>query len=150
MNSIYDYIYESISYLSNNNIITDELKNTISYLPPLNYFFKDRLDNNLSFNFTGKDFELNLIDNENSNKINIKIINDNTKIKLNKVIVYDKYTPYILNEQKSQNFQILIGNNQLLVTINQKYNIIKVDLPDQKINITNNEILSENGGWLIV
>ena len=150
MNSIYNYIYESISDLSNNNIITEELKNTISYIPPLNYFFKDRLDNNLSFNFTGKDFELNLIDNDNNNSINIKIMNDNTKIKLNKVIIYDKYTPYILNEQKSQNFQILIENNQLLITINQKYNIIKIDLPDQKINITNNEILSENGGWLIV
>jgi len=151
MNNVYDHIHNSLTDLSKKNSITNQLNNRTCYVPPLNYFFKNRLNNNdISFNFIGKDFELNLIDNETSNKINIKIINDNTKIKLNKIIIYDKYTPYIINEKKSQYFQILIDNNQLVITINQKFNIIKIDLPDQKINITENEILSEFGGWLIV
>ena len=151
MNNVYDHIHNLLTGLSKQNTITNKLNNRTCYIPPLNYFFKNRLNNdNISFNFLGKDFEINLIDNESSNKINIKIINDHTKIKLNKVILYDKYTPYIINEQKSQHFQIVIENNQLVIIINQKYNIIKVDLSDHKINITNNEILSEFGGWLIV
>ena len=146
MNSIYENIHKSLSEISNSNFIKNKLNNTICYTPPLNYFFKDRINNN--FNFMGKDLEINLFDNENN--INIKIINDKTKIKLNKIVIFDQFTPHILNNLKPQHYQLLIEDNILMIIIDKKFSLIKVQLTNEKFNIKNTEILTESGGWWFI
>jgi hypothetical protein len=146
MNSIYENIHKSLSEISNSNFIKNKLNNIICYTPPLNYFFKDRIQNN--FNFMGKDLEINLFDNENI--INIKIINDKTKIKLNNIVIFDQFTPHILNNLKPQHYQLLIENNILMIIINKKFNLIKIQLTIEKFNIKNTEILTESGGWWFI
>jgi hypothetical protein len=148
--NIYNYIHDELTNLSKNNIINNKLDNSIFYTPPLHYFYSNRLNNdNISFNFMGKDLEINLIKN-NEVMINIKIINDITRIKFDKIILYEKYTPYLLNELKSQHYQILIEDTNFLLILNKKYNVIKLDLPEKNININKNEILSEFGGWWVI
>jgi hypothetical protein len=126
------------------------INNTTFYTSPLNYFYKKRLNisnNRTTFFFQGKDFELNIYNNKDI--INLKIINDNTKISYNDNIIITRYTPRILNENKNQQYQILIQDNQLYMIINTKFNLIKCTLPIKNFNITDIDIKTEMGGWWI-
>jgi hypothetical protein len=118
----------------------------------LNYFFKNRLkiiDNQTNFYFNGQDFELNLIDKNNS-KINIKIINDKTKINCNDKLIYEKFTPMILNLNKSQHYNIIINENELKFIIEKKFTLIKCNIPIENFHIDDIQIKTELGGsWLI-
>ena len=164
--NIYEYVYNKVMLLSQKNTINDNLKNNIIYTPPLNHYFKNRLNainNNINFFFQGNDLELNLIDYKNQeNKdffdiINIKMINNNTQINLNNNIIYDKYTPYIVHTGKSQNYNINIQNKILNVIVEKKFNLVQCNVINQMLenneiqfNISEVEIKTIDGGWWIV
>ena len=152
MDNIYEYIYNKLDDLSHKNDITNHLSNTICYTPELNYFFKNRLkiiDNQTNFYFNGKDFELNLV-NLNNNKINIKIINDKTKIHYDDELLFDKFTPMILNDKKNQHYNIIIDKNELKITIEKKFTLIKCTIPLENYIINDIEIKTEFGGWWLI
>jgi len=164
--NIYEYVYNKVMLLSQKNTINDNLKNNIIYTPPLNHYFKNRLNainNNINFFFQGNDLELKLIDYKNQeNKdffdiINIKMINNNTQINLNNNIIYDKYTPYIVHTGKSQNYNINIQNKILNVIVEKKFNLVQCNVINQMLenneiqfNISEVEIKTIDGGWWIV
>ena len=152
INNIYEYIHNTLTHISYQNDITTHISNSICYTPNLNYFFKNRLkviDNQTNFYFNGQDFELNLIDKNNS-KINIKIINDKTKINCNDKLIYEKFTPMILNLNKSQHYNIIISDNELKIIIEKKFTLIKCNIPIENFYIDDIQIKTELGGsWLI-
>jgi len=155
MENIYDYIYDLLTNLSQISVIDNNslLENNITYLPPLNYYFKNRLqvnNNIIDFNYLGDDIELNLV-NESVNKeniINIKIINDYAKISFNDSILLNKYTPQLLTSKKSQNYKIIIEKNILTLTIENKFTLIKLELPQNDIIVKTVDVKTNNGGWL--
>jgi hypothetical protein len=152
MNNIYEYIYKTLYNISIENDITNHLLNTICYTSSLNYFYKNRLkiiDNQTNFYFNGKDFELNILD-KNNNKINIKIINDKTKIHYNEQLLLDKFTPMIINIKKNQHYNIIIDNNELKITIQKKFTLIKCTIPIENFYINDIEIKTEFGGWWLI
>ena len=152
INNIYDNIYNTILKLSDYNVIDSQLQRTICHTPDLNYFYKNRLKvvlNTISFNFIGKNIELKMI--QNNDVITIKIINNNTEILYNDTSILFKYTPFLLNENKSQNYTILINKNQLTLLIEKKFNLIKCELPVDNFIILETEIKTENGdGWWVI
>jgi len=152
MNNIYEYIHISISAQKDESINESNsyINNNTFYTPGLNYFYKKRLsisNNQTTFWFQGKDFELNIYDNKNI--INLKIINDISKISYNNNVIVDKYTPLILIETKNQQYQILLKNNELHIIIDTKFNVFKSILPIENFNITDIDIKTEIGGWWI-
>ena len=145
MNNIYDYIHGTLNNLSKNNIITNRLENSLFFIPPLNYYFKDRLlikDNIINFSFRGNDFDMNIYD--NSSVINIKIKNNITKIFCNELFVYEKYTPYILNNNKIQKYIIIIENGMLSITLNDKFKLINALLGLDNFNGISVDIKSDS------
>jgi len=148
--NVYEYVYNKLFDLSQYNDIKSKLERTICYTSGLKYYNNNRLNNsNLSFYFMGKDLEINLLDEQN-NIFNIKIINDNTNIKYNNINLYSKFTPYLLEETKSQFFELIFEENKFLLIINKKFNPIKIDLPSFQNKFKSNQILTENGGWWII
>ena len=147
LNNIYDYIYNLTYLLSKNSTMNSYLENTVMYTPILDNYYKDRLkinNNRLIFNFLGDGFELKIID--INNIISLKISNNNTEIQFNEEIIYNKYTPFILNKNINQNYEININNNKFSIVIN-KLNFVKIDLPIDNFIISNSEIKTLNGGW---
>ena len=152
MDNIYEYIYNKLDNLSHKNEITQHLSNTICYTPELNYFFKNRLkiiDNQTNFYFNGKDFELNLVQ-LNNKKINIKIINDKTRIHYEEELIFDKFTPMILNDKKNQHYNIIVDKDELKITIEKKFTLIKCRIPLENYIINDIEIKTELGGWWLI
>jgi len=152
MNNIYDYIHGLTTYLSEKNILKTRLENTILYTPPTEIFYKNRLliiSNQINFDFKGKDFEINIYDLD-KNIINIKIKDNNTKILYNNNSILEKYTPYILNENKNQFYQIIIHDNKLNLFIERSYNLVKTELPITDFKMNDVSIRSEFGGWWII
>ena len=151
IDNIYDNIYNIITDISKRSKIDIELENNIFYTHGLNYFYKDRLkikDNKSDFYFSGKDIEFNIL-NENNSIINIKIIDDYTKITFEDNILLEKYTPYILNDKKKQHYNITIINNNLSITVENKFKLINCDLPIDNFNISKIDIKTEFGGsWI--
>jgi len=165
--NIYDYIFDLLTNLSQIYVIDNNLlENNITYLPPLNYYFKNRLqvnNNNINFNYLGDDIEINLhnsfinesvnktldlLENVKQNIINVKIMNDYTKISFNDNVLLSKYTPQLLTSKKSQNYKILIEKNILTLTIENKFTLIKVTLPQHDIIVKTVDVKTINGGWL--
>ena len=151
IDNIYDNIYNIITDISKRSKIDIELENNIFYTHGLNYFYKDRLkikDNKSDFYFSGKDIEFNIL-NENNSIINIKIIDDYTKIIYEDNILLEKYTPYILNDKRKQHYNITIINNNLSITVENKFKLINCDLPIDNFNISKINIKTELGGsWI--
>jgi hypothetical protein len=151
MNNIYDYIYLLLNNLSETNNINKLLNTTLSYTPPLNYFYKNRLNiinNEIHFYFRGNDFEINLLNNIHT--INIKIINNVTSIKYDDTIIFTKYTPFLLTEKKNQLYKIMIHENNFDIIINNKFNLIKTILPIDDFMIDDSQIKTEFGGWWLL
>ena len=150
MTNIYDYIFNILNYLSTKNIISNKLENSLFFTPSFNYFFKDRLviDNNIiNFNFKGSDFEMNIFDNQLC--INVKLKNNITKILYNNEIILEKYTPYIVNNNKIQNYKIIIEKNDFTILLNDKFKLINILLPDDSFNGDSVEIKTDNEGlWI--
>ena len=151
INNIYEYTHNLIMELSKMNDHSMRLNNTICYTPKLDYFFKNRIkviNNEFSFYFIGKDFEINII--TGYNIINLKITDINSKIYYKNDLLLDKYTPYLLNEKKNQHYKISINDNILLMTIEKKFVLIKCEIPDILENINDVEIKSSSGGWWLI
>jgi hypothetical protein len=150
MTNIYDNIFNILNYLSKKNIITNKLEHSLFFTPPLNYFFKDRLsinNNIINFNFKGTDFEMNIFDNQLC--ITIKFKNNITKILYNNEIVLEKYTPYIVNNNKIQNYKIIIEKNDFSILLNDKFKLIDTLLPNDSFNGNNVEIKTDTEGlWV--
>ena len=162
INNIYEYIYDTTLNLSKNNIIDTYLENTILYTPPNNYYDRLKLiNNNTTFYFKGNDIELIMSDHVQNNII-VKIINNTTNIYLNKVLILNKYTPLIITDTKYQLYNLNITENQLNIIIDNKFNLIKVPLPelekqlampsliDLSFNISEIKIKTDFGGWWMV
>ena len=154
INNIYDYIYDSLSELSKKNKIKNILEKTICYTPEnlKNYYFKDRLEiinNKIDFMFKGTDLEILLYDNE-KNIIHIKISIMDTNIIYNDNNIFFKYTPYILNQTKNQKYEFFIHENYLTITIENKFTLIKCEIPKKHFIINNTKIRTELGGWWII
>ena len=147
MTNIYDNIFNTLNYLSKNNIITNKLEHSLFFTPSLNYFFKDRLsinNNIINFNFKGSDFEMNIFDNQLC--INIKLKNNITKIFYNNEIILEKYTPYIVNNNKIQNYKIIIEKNDFSILLNDKFKLINTLLPNDSFNGNSVEIKTDSEG----
>ena len=147
MTNIYDYIFNILNSLSKKNIITNKLENSLFFTPPLNYFLKKRLviyNNIINFNFKGSDFEINIFDNQLC--INIKLKNNITKILYNNDIILEKYTPYIVNNNKIQNYKIIIEKNDFNILLNDKFKLINLLLPSDSFNGNNVEIKTDGEG----
>ena len=96
------------------------------------------------------------------NNIIVKIINNTTNIYLNKVLILNKYTPLIITDTKYQLYNLNITENQLNIIIDNKFNLIKVPLPelekqlampsliDLSFNISEIKIKTDFGGWWMV
>jgi outer membrane receptor for ferrienterochelin and colicin len=138
-------------FLSSKNIMIDHLDTSYMYIPPLDYFFKNRLsinNNQINFNFQGDDLEL-IINNENKDCIKIKIINKDYKITYNNNLLLSKNYNFLIN-RKNKKYIIYINNNTLNVLVDYSYNIIKILLPINYNFIMNSiDISSETGGWFI-
>ena len=152
INNIYEYIHNTLTQLSIKNIINNYLDNTIMYTPLSKNYFKDRLlikDNNINFIFKGSDLEIKINDDLRNNII-LKIIDNNTKIYFNENIILNKYTPYILNNNKNQSYQIIIDKNQFNIIVENKFNLINVTLLIDLFVVKNTEIKTELGGlWIL-
>ena len=158
--NIYEYIYNLCTNFSKQSVLTpNTLNQCICYTPqmkntnsiPLNYYFKNRLtcnNNEISFIFKGNDFEIKL--KNIVNFILIKIINNNTAVYYNDQVILEKFTPYLLNENKNQKYKISVINNELLLIIENKFTLIRLNIPSENFEIIENEIKTENGGlWII-
>ena len=152
MNNIYEYIHSVINHLSQKNIIDQHLDKTIMITPGLNHYFNNRINiinNQFSFNFSGNDIELVL--NNNKNKINFKYMNSITKIIFNdKVVILNRRTQQLTNNKQLKNFQIIIFNNMLNVIVDRTYNVISVKLPINNFIITSLDIKTESIGWWFI
>jgi hypothetical protein len=150
MTNIYDNIFNILNYLSKKNIMTNKLENSLFFTPPLNNFLKERLiiDNNIiNFNFKGNDFEMNIFDNKSC--INIKLKNNITKISYNNDIILEKYTPYIVNNNKIQKYKIIIEKYDFTILLNDKFKLINTLLPYDSFNGNNVEIKTDTEGlWV--
>ena len=145
MSNIYDYIYNTLNNLSKKNIITNRLENSLFFIPPLDYYFKNRLlikNNVVNFSFKGYDFDMKIYD--NSSIINIKIKNNITKIFCNELFVYEKYTPYILNNNKIQKYVLVIENGMLNITLNDKFKLVNALLGLDNFNGIGVDIKSDS------
>jgi hypothetical protein len=152
MSNIYDYIHDTLNYLASKNIITNRLEHNLFLTPSLNYFFKERLlinNNNIDFNFKGNDFEINIYEYSNST-LNIKIKNNITKISYNNKSILEKYTPYIVNNNKIQKYKIIIDKNNFAMLLNDKFNLINALLPSESFNGNSVEIKTDSEGLWIV
>jgi hypothetical protein len=94
------------------------------------------------------DKELFLLENIKENIINIKIINNYTKISFNDTLLLNKYTPQLLTSKKSQNYKIIVEKNVLILTVENKFTLIKVELPQNDNIIRKIDVKTNNGGWL--
>jgi len=152
MNNIYEYINLLLTKLSLMNNINKYLDNSLFYTPSLNYFYNNRLNiinNEVNFYFKGGDLEINLINSEN-NIININIINNITTIKYNDNEILQKYTPFIVTEKKNQLYKILIEQNNINIIMENKFNLIKLIIPNENFMIENTDIKTKYGGmWLL-
>ena len=151
-NNIYDYIYDLLLHLSKKNIITQYLSKSIFYTYESDIFYKDRLliDNNeITFSFKGIDFEISLI-NEKNESIDIKIIDNKTIIYYNNLQMIEKYTPFLLLQNKNQLYKIIINKFNLILNIQEKFNIINMNLPIDNFIIINTLIKTKFGGWWII
>jgi hypothetical protein len=152
METVYNYINLLLTDLSSSNTINTYLDNSLFYTPPLDYFHKNRLNiinNEVKFYFRGSNLEINLVDNY-YNIINLKIINNITSIKYNDIEVLTKYTPFIVTEKKNQLYKILIEKNIINIIMENKFNLIKSNIPTNDFMINNTEIKTENGGWWLL
>ena len=152
MNNIYEYINLLLTKLSLMNNVNKYLDNSLFYTPSLNYFYNNRLNiinNEVNFYFKGGDLEINLINSEN-NIININIINNITTIKYNDNEILQKYTPFIVTEKKNQLYKILIEQNNINIIMENKFNLIKLIIPNENFMIENTDIKTKYGGmWLL-
>ena len=158
MDTIYEYIYQSISNLSKKSSNNSKLENSTMFIPPLNNYFKNRLKNDvdsdgksinsLKFNYQGSDFDILLYN--NNDKLKLKIMGDSTKVFFNDYLVLDKYTPFILNPNKTQYYQVKIDGNNLSLIIENKFRLVNVDIPNNDFVFTDCDIKSDNGGWCII
>ena len=153
MNSIYEYIYNLCTGISKRNNIKSYLQNSIFYTPQIDYYFKDRLqiynENSLRFEFKGNDLDINMFDIDN-NKINLKIINDQSSVTFNDTLILHKYTPFIIQNHKNHKYDIQLNDNELNFIIEKKFTLFKCKLPVVIFNIIRTEIKTLNGGWWIV
>ncbi len=151
MTNVYEYIHDILNYLSTKNIISNRLEHNLFFTPPLNYFFKERLsinDNVINFNFKGNDFEMNILDTKST--INIKIKNNVTKILYNNDIILEKYTPYIVNNNKIQKYKISIEKNNFSILLNDQFKLVNFLLPEDSFNGNNVEIKTDSEAlWII-
>ena len=153
MNSIYDYIHHLCTSLSKRNNIKTHLQNSIFYTPQIDYYFKDRLqiynENSLRFQFKGSDLDINMFD-INNNRIGLKIMNDQSSVMFNDTLIIHKYTPYIVQNDKTHKYDVQLNDNELNFIIEKKFTLFKCKLPVEVFNIIRTEIKTLNGGWWIV
>jgi len=155
MNNIYEYINTSLTELSSYSDTQITLDKTVFYTPSnINYYFEDRIkvkDSNLfQFSFQGKEAEF-LIKGNTIDIISIKITENDTNIYFNNELILNKYTPFLVNEGKSQNYDILIENDELQIIVDNKYLLVKCTVPMIGYIIKSVDIKTEKyGGWWIV
>ena len=156
LNNIYDYIHTSLTDLTNFYKKDENKKININtfYIPPLNYIYKNRLKinnpNQLEFLYYGNDTDIILHDTDTENKIILNLGNEHSKILFNEKIILDKYTPMIINPNKSQKYIIEIKNNILNLMIdinNNKFKLLHCEIPFNNFLIKNIDIKTKNGGW---
>jgi hypothetical protein len=154
MNNIYNYINDSLVKLSPKCNIVNKLENNTIFIPPLNKYFKNRIDvsnNSIKFNYQGTDINIILysINNNNSeDNLELKINGDNTKIFLNNNLIVDKFTPFILNSQKQHQYLIKIEEHTLSLVIQNKFRLLNIDIKDN-FTFDKCDIMSINGGLLL-
>jgi hypothetical protein len=154
--SIYDYIFDVITYLSHKNEIheRDLLTKSIFYISGSDNLLIDRLSiiqNTLNFNFQGQDLEIHIYnDNDDKDdKIILQILNNNTTIHHNKIEIYKKYTPMIVSNLKSQNYEISIRDGYLNIIIERRFNLIKSMINNKNFIMKKIFIKTMIGGWFI-
>ena len=90
---------------------------------------------------------MNIFDNELC--INIKLKNNITKILYNNVIILEKYTPYIVNNNKIQKYKIIIEEYDFTILLNDQFKLINTLLPNDSFNGKNVEIKTDTEGlWV--
>ena len=153
--SIYDYIFDIITYLSHKNEINEQdlLTKSIFYVSGSDNLLMDRLSiiqNTLNFNFQGQDLEIHIYnDKDEDDKIILQILNDNTTIHHNKIEIHKKYTPMIVSNLKSQNYEISIKDGNLNMVIEGRFNLIKTMINNKNFIIKKVFIKTMMGGWFI-
>ncbi len=156
MENIYEYIHSTLTDIANKSLIDHTRlmdKNTF-YTSNINYFHKNLFNSAIGkdrvpFSFMGRDFEFNILDN-NKNLINFKVLNDNTKVFFNEHMIADKYTPFLLNDKKANQYEISLENNIFQLIVDSKFHLIKADfnnLINTPFNISRIDVKTENGGW---
>ena len=155
MNNIYDYIHNSLTELSSYSDCQIPLDKTVFYTPPnINYYFEDRIkvsDYNLfQFSFQGKEAEF-LIKGNTVDIININITENDTNIYFNNELILNKNTPYLVNAFNSQNYDIIIENDELQIIVNNTFVLVKCTVPMINFKMKSVDIKTEKyGGWWIV
>ena len=154
INNVYEYIYNIVNELSLINKTENYLKKSICFSSS-NIFLNKRVsinNNSFNFNFTGKDFEINIKDikdTNNTNIINLKVTSNHTKIYFNEDLLFDKYTPLIINEKKNQHYEFLIDKDTLNIIINNKFKLINCQLPIE-YQINDVDIRTESDAWWLL
>jgi hypothetical protein len=123
-----------------------------------NYFLKNRLvpnNNSVKFSYKGNDIEFKLInsnleDNLNEKCITIKIFNNNTTIFYNQKVFFNRLTPHLLLNNKYQHYEIIIENNILKLIVENKFNLLNVEIPEKDFKFSEVEIKTEDDGCWIV
>jgi len=151
LNNVYEYIYNLLNTVSLNCNIVKKIDKNIFYTSNSNIYLKDRIfpkNNSFSFQFKGIKAEIKIID---YNEIIIHLASDETIILYNNIFIYNKKTPFILNNFKEQYYEISIINNQINISVDNKLNIINQSFYSEKIfNILSIEVKTENseGFWI--
>ena len=161
LNNVYEYIYNLLNSVSVKCNIVKKIDKNIFYTSNSNIYLKDRIfakNNIFLFQFKGIKAEIKIIDINNINNINndkneiiIHLASDETIILYNNIFIYNKKTPFILNNFKEQSYEISIINNEINISVNNKLNIIRQNFYSEKIfNILSIEVKTENseGFWI--
>jgi hypothetical protein len=153
LNNVYDYIYNLLNSVSIKCDIVNKIDKNIFYTSNSDIYLKERIfatNNAFSFQFKGIKAEIKIIDSY-ENEIIIHLALDETIILYNNIFIYNKKTPFILNNFKEQSYEILIINNEINIKVNNKLNIISQNFYSEKVfNILSVEVKTENseGFWI--
>ena len=146
---IFDYLVN----LSKNCIIENDLLHKSIFYVNSDKFYKNRLhihENSLNFYYKGSDFQINMTGIDDS-LIKINIIENNTTIYYNELEIFKKFTPLLLNENKNQQYKIIIEQNTIKIIVEEKFNLVKASFESENIfSLYNVEIKSNKGGWWII
>ena len=134
----YNYIYNLLTFLSDNSTLTNQIKFSTMKLTGGDGRFYQRLKiinyNQVDFYFKGIDLELKIFINDINNFFTLKIIQGKTYfINTDGKLLIKKFTPFIINNVKKQKFTIIVKDNSFNCIIFDKFLILKYDIVANKI-----------------